>query len=86
MFIRVDLPEPLEPMKATNSPRANLQRDAAHGVHLHLAGAVGLVHVLQPNDSSVPGHLDSLEPALLPPAEGLFAGCAASTLPCRSSP
>ena len=40
------------------APR-NFQRNAAHGVHVHLAGAVGLVHVLQPNDSGVSGHIDS---------------------------
>ena len=48
MFIRVDLPEPLEPMNATNSPRCDLERDAAHGMHFHFAGAVGLVDVFQP--------------------------------------
>ena len=53
MFIRVDLPEPLEPMKATNSPRRDFERNAAHGMHFHLAGVVDLVHVLQPNDSGV---------------------------------
>ena len=50
MFISVDLPEPLEPMKATNSPLPNLKRNAAHGVHLHFAGVVNLVDVFQPND------------------------------------
>ena len=31
----------------------NFQRNAAHGVHVDFAGAVGFVHVLQPNDGAV---------------------------------
>ena len=50
MFISVDLPEPLAPMIATNSPAVDLQRDAAHGVHRHLAGVVDLVDVLDFDD------------------------------------
>src|SRR4051794_2587075 len=34
----------------------DIQRDAADGVHLELARAVDLVHVLQPNDDTVCGH------------------------------
>ena len=35
----------------------DFQRNAAHGVHIDLTGAVSFVHVLEPDDSSVPGHL-----------------------------
>ena len=37
-------------MKATNSPRLDLERDSADRVHINLAGVVGLVHIFQPND------------------------------------
>ena len=50
MFIIVDLPEPLAPMMATNSPREDLQRNAAHGVHVHLAGVIRLVDVVELDD------------------------------------
>ena len=49
MFIRVDLPEPLEPISATNSPRLNFERHAAHGVHFHFAGAIRLANVVELN-------------------------------------
>ena len=42
----------------------DLQRNAAHRMHIHLAGAVGLVDVLQLDDSGVLGHSIRLEPAL----------------------
>ncbi len=45
MFIRVDLPEPLEPMIATYSPLAHLEIDAPHGGHLLGAHRVDLVQV-----------------------------------------
>src|SRR3954452_3823864 len=38
------------------APR-DFQRNAPDRVDVDLTGAVGLVHLLQPNDSSVPGHL-----------------------------
>ena len=47
MFMSVDLPEPLAPMMATNSPGLDLRRDAPHRMHVHLAGVVHLVDVLE---------------------------------------
>src|SRR5256885_7729534 len=35
---------------------SNLERNATDRLHLHFAGVVSLVHILQPNDSSVVGH------------------------------
>ena len=42
MFMQVDLPEPLGPMTATNSPSLDAQIDAPQRVHGCLAGAVDL--------------------------------------------
>ena len=42
MFIAVDLPEPLGPMMATNSPRVDREVDAAQGLERGLSVAVGL--------------------------------------------
>ena len=42
MFMQVDLPEPLGPMTATNSPGVDAQVDAAQRAHLAFALAVHL--------------------------------------------
>ena len=52
MFIIVDLPEPLDPMNATNSPGWDRERHAADGVYLAIAGAVDLLDVDQINEGS----------------------------------
>ena len=40
-------------MSATNSPRLNFQRNAAHGVHFHFASAISLVHVIEFDDDAI---------------------------------
>ena len=50
MFINVDLPEPLEPMMATNSPGKISQRDASHGMNVHFARVIGLVDFVELDD------------------------------------
>ena len=50
MFINVLLPEPLEPMMATNSPGKIVQRNAAHGMNVHFAGVIRLVDVVELDD------------------------------------
>ena len=47
MFMAVDLPEPLGPMTATNSPWLDLEVDASERVNLGVSLAVGANHLVE---------------------------------------
>ena len=53
IFISVDLPEPLGPMTATNSPRLNRQVHAAQRLERSIAPAIGLGQPAQLDQSGV---------------------------------
>ncbi len=50
MFMHVDLPEPLGPITATNSPALNAQIDATQGAHFAFALAIDLGDLRQLDD------------------------------------
>ena len=52
MFISVDLPEPLEPQMATNSPCVNLERHAVEGPHFSGARVVDLRDIAEFDDDA----------------------------------
>ena len=55
IFINVDLPEPLAPMMATNSP-GWIVGETPRGAHIHLAGVIGLLDLVELNDSVHPDY------------------------------
>src|SRR5215470_11815968 len=52
MFIRVDLPEPLAPINATNSPRL-ISSDTPRTAGTSISSAIDLVHINKPNECAV---------------------------------
>ena len=55
MFISVDLPEPDEPMMATNSPALDRQADAAQRLDLDIADDEAAGDVLDPDHRRLAG-------------------------------
>ena len=78
MFIAVDLPEPLAPMIATNSPRRDREIDAVERAHLGVARAVdlrdgveGYQRLARPRPSLAGPRGDDLRHRPLPPRHDL---------------
>ena len=91
MFIIVDLPEPLAPIRATNSPGKISRVTPLDGFHVDLAGVVGFVDVFEFDDRlhANASHLAAAAPAAAappnpppPPPNGLFPAGAAATSAC----